>query len=325
MAIRDVLISADPLSNEALQMLIAYREEDLYVDYKESFDPNNNKQWLELTKDIMAFANTHGGYIIFGVRHKPFEVSGLEDSIIAFLTETNNILQKVNRFVGPAFTDIRTKKYETDDGNIAVIYVPESKGRTHIVVKEASCKYQDGKTEMILRPGMIYVRRSATNHIMTPDDLEFILTRRIDYYKESLFDRITRVIQAPIEHELVIQDPQAASGDVKKVKLSHDSDAIPIKGLSFTVPPKTDEEEISSWIAMRIRDNGFNPRDEKLWYIYSKRLTLNATISIEQIAELMRFNLERRIPAFYWMQMLDDNKRKNNEPIHIPVKTIFKN
>lgn len=311
MAITDILSSEDPLSNDALQMIISYREEDLYVDYKESFETNNNKHWLEITKDVMAFANTHGGYIVLGVRYKPFEIIGLEDTTVELLTDTNNILQKVNRFVGPAFIDIRTKKYVTDNSSIVVIFIPESKGRTHIIIKEANYKYPDGKLEMILRPGMIYLRRSATNHIITPDDLEFILDRRLDYYKESLFNRVSRVMQAPIEHELVFLDASTISKGAKKVRISDDPDAIPIKGLSITSPPKTDQEEIAGWIAMRDRDKKFTPRTERLWHIYSKRSALKDTLSDDQIAALMSFNLLNKIPTFYWMQFVDDERGKN--------------
>jgi predicted HTH transcriptional regulator len=311
MAIKDNLSAADPLSNEALQKLIAYKEEDLYVDYKESFDHKNNKQWLEITKDVMAFANTQGGYIVIGVRHKPFIVIGLEDSIVDFLAETNNILQKVNRYISPSFTNIRTKKYKTEDGNIVVIHIPESKGRTHIVVKEASYKYPDGRTEMVLRPGMIYVRRSATNNVMTPDDLEFILARRLDYYKESLFNRISRVVQAPIEHELVFLDANDVSKRAKGIRISDDPDATEVKGLNIAVPPKNDQQEIAGWIAMRARNERFSPGSERLWYIYSNRLTLKDTLTDDQIAELMRFNLLNNIPTFYWMQFVDDEKCKN--------------
>ncbi len=311
MAIKDNILSSDPLSDEAIQMLITYREEDLLVDYKQSFDVKNNKQWLELTKDVMAFANTHGGYLVLGVQHKPFVITGLEDAIVEFLAETNNILQKVNRYVSPEFTDIRTKKHHTDYGDIVVIYIPESQGRTHMVVKEASFKYPDGKTEMVLRPGMIYVRRSATNHVITPNDLEFILARRLDYHKDSLFNKITRVMQAPIEHELVFLDANAASKEAKKVRISDDPDATPIKGISIAVPPKTDQEEIAAWIAMRARDGGFTPSNERLWYIYSKRLTLKALLTDDQIAEIIRFNLLNEIPIFYWMQFVDNEKVKN--------------
>lgn len=58
MSIKSFLESGDPLSQEALEQLVKHREEDLYVDYKESFEPKDEQHWLNITKDAMAFSNT---------------------------------------------------------------------------------------------------------------------------------------------------------------------------------------------------------------------------------------------------------------------------
>lgn len=313
MAIKDILSSSDPLSNDAFQMIINYREEDMYVDYKESIEPNNNKHWLEITKDVLAFSNTHGGYIVIGVRYTPFEVVGIDERVVEFLTDTNNILQKLNRYVEPAFTGIRTKKYVDCKKNIVVIYVPESKGTTHVIVKEGNYKKSDGNTDIILRPGMIFFRSSATNHIITSADLEFILSKRLDHYKESIFNRVMRVINEPIERELVFLDSKTTSQEAKKIKISDpdDPEAIKVKGLNVAAPPKNDNEEIASWIALKTRDESFTPSSERLWYIYSKRLTLKETLIDDQIKELLRLNLLKRIPPFYWLQFVHNEDAKS--------------
>ena len=57
----------DPASEEVVKFLLAYREEDERLDYKVSADINSEKMWLELAKDLSAFANTYGGYLLFGV------------------------------------------------------------------------------------------------------------------------------------------------------------------------------------------------------------------------------------------------------------------
>ena len=38
------------------------------VDFKESFDPNSGRDWVELVKDIAAMANSGGGHVVFGVK-----------------------------------------------------------------------------------------------------------------------------------------------------------------------------------------------------------------------------------------------------------------
>ena len=83
------LSSDDPLSVEAIERLINHKEEDLYVDYKEAFDPDDEKQWIGITSDAMAFANMMGGYIVFGVRDSDFSVIGVPESVSSQLTDTN--------------------------------------------------------------------------------------------------------------------------------------------------------------------------------------------------------------------------------------------
>ena len=67
-SVREHLELDDPLTRETAIFLIGYGEEDDRLDYKQAFDPGSEKDWLEITKDVCAFANTFGGYLVFGVR-----------------------------------------------------------------------------------------------------------------------------------------------------------------------------------------------------------------------------------------------------------------
>ena len=161
--IRSFLNSDDPLSSEAIQKLINHKEEDLYVDYKECFDHRDEKHWVGITTDVMAFANTMGGYIVFGIRDSSFSIIGLPELVASGLANTNMIMQKLNRYVLPPFSMVRTKSHKTESGDIIVImYIPESKGKTHIFIKDVNYKYPSGETKKLIHAGMIFIRRSAT-------------------------------------------------------------------------------------------------------------------------------------------------------------------
>lgn len=64
------LSSENSLSQEIGELLIAHKEEDSHLDYKQEPNIDTDKSWLELTKDITAFANTEGGYFVFGILDK---------------------------------------------------------------------------------------------------------------------------------------------------------------------------------------------------------------------------------------------------------------
>lgn len=54
--------------------------EDETLDYKIQFHFSSHREKLELIKDIVSFANTGGGAIIYGVSDKEYEWEGLDDS-----------------------------------------------------------------------------------------------------------------------------------------------------------------------------------------------------------------------------------------------------
>ena len=56
------------------------------ADYKEQLEEKKPRSWL---KSVSAFANTHGGHLIFGVKNEPRTVVGLADpqAVISKATE----------------------------------------------------------------------------------------------------------------------------------------------------------------------------------------------------------------------------------------------
>ncbi|MGB7582951.1 MAG: ATP-binding protein [Sedimentisphaerales bacterium] len=302
-SIKTHLNSESPLTADAFDALINHKHEDINVDYKENFNPTDEKDWHSITSDAMAFANVSGGYIVFGVRDGDFCPVGLSESSAKALIDTNMVIQKMNRHVAPPFSMISTKAYTMPSGLVVVVmHIPESKGRTHIFVKEVSYKYPSGKEKLLSYAGMIYVRRSATNQVIQPEDFEFIIERRIKYYKELLHENIAKVVEAPMGHQVLVFDPNATSEAKNTFSISDRADAISVKGMSFTTAPQTDVEEICGWIALSQRHADFQPDEERLWYMYSKRHEL--ILTNVQLIEILRFYLLRELPTFFWMRRL---------------------
>lgn len=80
--------------------------EATYLDYKESLEIGKPKSWL---KSVVAYANTRGGHIIFGVTDKEHKVVGLDN-----LQETSTkISEYISSSVDPrpnfVLTEIRSK------------------------------------------------------------------------------------------------------------------------------------------------------------------------------------------------------------------------
>lgn len=297
-SVKELIKSEAPLSDYAVDFLLSYQEEDTLVDYKVTFH-NEEREWLEITKDVMAFANTNGGYLVFGVKDGTFEKVGLDEITVRTINDPNNIIQKINRNVAPGINLIRCKHFERDNKNFVVVFVPPSQDKSHIITKDASFKFQSGKEKKVLSQGTSYVRRSAGNHMMDARDLDDIINRRIDHFKGSLLDKISRVVEAPEPSEVLIVSEDDTTDLYRKFTIQDGPDAIEIKGMSFTVAPATTEQEVAAWIAMTSRDPEAIPSPGITWKWYKERRSMN--LSSKQMLKVGMYCLLTGVPAFYWM------------------------
>ncbi len=299
-----ILRSDDPLSDRSIQYLIEHREEDKLVDYKEAFTPEHEKGWLDLNIDVVAFANTHGGFLDLGVKDKTYELVGLSEEAFQKLADIKSLLEKLNRYIQPKLSSVRSKAKEIEGKKIVVIYVPQSKFKTHVFVTNADIKYPSGKVETVIRQGTVYVRKAGSNQILTADDFEELIHRRLSQLKEKMLDGIARVVKADENQEVVIVSTDK-TGNGERYKVTDASDAIPVKGMSFTVTPETEEEKLSAWIALNRGDPDNFPTPKALIEIYSKRRNLH--FSDEQNKWVSYFSLIKSLPVFFYLQNLDKN------------------
>ena len=107
-SVSSCLESSDPLSDKVFTYLLSYREEDERIDFKKAFD-GSEREWLEITKDVISFANSRGGYLVFGIEDASYSRIGLTQDLAKVLTNTNNVLQKVNRHIEPQISLLRTR------------------------------------------------------------------------------------------------------------------------------------------------------------------------------------------------------------------------
>jgi hypothetical protein len=299
---RDLIASADPLSLEVATFLCGYAEEDDSVDYKLTFDHQSEKAWLELTKDVSALANTFGGYLVLGVENKTKEMRSITSVVADAIRDSNNILQKVNRHLEPHMTGLRTKIYQIDAQQVGVIFVPQSIGRTHLIVKDGTFNHPSGKPKLLLRKGTFYVRRSGANHLGDTRDLDDIIERRIDQFRAALLEKITKVVNLPATDEIYVlsKDPNDETGKSFIIKDSPDS--IAVKGMSLTMAPEGSTNEIASWSVLCHDEPTHLPPPDLLWKWYADRETVE--ITQDHKLSLFRFGLKCDVAVFFWIRGL---------------------
>lgn len=320
--------SKDPLSRDAALFLVAYSEEDDRVDYKQTVDLDSEKEWLGVTKDISAFANTRGGYLVFGVDDETKKAIGLSRSVQSVLKDANNIQLKINRHLEPDITMIRSKAFRIDGKSIVVIYIPQSAHVTHFIKKDGVFKYPSGTSKTMLHQGTFYVRRSASNHLADSRDLDDVIDRRVDKFRDALLDKVARVVKSPADSNLFIlsKDPEDDAGE--RFIIEDSPDSIPVKGMSFTVSPEGVEEEIAAWSVLSSGKSNIKPPPEIVWSWYSQRDKIE--IREPHKLSVFQFSLWVSAPSFYWLQRIENSIIRQillnairNRPIGIQAKPFL--
>lgn len=289
-------------------MLLNLREENSLVDFKVAFHSGEEREWLEITKDIIAFANTNGGYLTFGVEDGSFQPIGLDQETANALCDPNNLQQKVNRFVEPQIASLRCKRWSVGGKAFVAVLIPPSVGKTHIISKNGAFKFPSGQEKVVLRQGTSYVRRSGANHLLDARDLDDIINRRIDHFKESLLSKIARVVEAPQGSEVFVVTPDPTAEANTKFIVVNSPGAIPVKGMSFTVSPATMEQEIVAWIAMTARDQQAIPPSGIVWKWYRARKSIQ--LGSELRVHVAMYCLLSGVPTFFWLMICAEKEIK---------------
>lgn len=299
-SVQDHLLREDPLTRQTAVFLAEYAEEDDRLDYKETMDTTSEKHWLELTKDVSAFANTYGGYLLFGVDDVEKKVVGLYRKVAETIKDVNNLHQKLNRHLEPNIIGLRAKEFKIDGLSIVVLYIPQSVGVTHMISKDGIFTHPSGKPKTLLQKGTFYVRRSAGNHLGDSRDLSDLIERRIDQFRDALLDKVAKVVQSPASSDVFILSKDPGDKEARRFIIEDSPESIPIKGMSFTVAPEGVEEEIAAWSVLSRGSSESLPSPVVLWRWYADRSEIK--VSENHRLSIFQFSLWSGVPPFYWIK-----------------------
>lgn len=187
------------IGDEVIKKILKYDEqtnlvkihESKTIEFKENFNFNNKKDYF---KAMASFANTSGGYIIFGVKDKPRELVGLIDKRFEDFNnmKLEDFTVDLNNYFSPEILWEYNSLILDNNVKIGVIYVYESTSKPVICKKRYDSK--DDKSCTI--EGEIYYRYHGRNERIHYEDLVKIINNEKE--KESkkwinLFSKISKV------------------------------------------------------------------------------------------------------------------------------------
>ncbi len=137
------------ISPKRLRALVQLQLEEEHLDYKESFDLSNRaakkRAKVDLVCDLVAMANTGGGYVVIGVKEHnngTFTVEGVDEACVSFLKQ-ESVQNWVDSYVDRTLKlRVRAIKWNEDKTVVLICVFPT----VLPAVFKKDGQYQDSKT-----------------------------------------------------------------------------------------------------------------------------------------------------------------------------------
>lgn len=213
--------------NHTVDDAISVEGEHDWVDFKREFDPRSPAAWCEMVKDIVAMANSGGGFVVIGV----------EDDGQAASTDIQSALQ-----LDPAILTDKVRKYTGVQFGSFSLHDLQARGRQVLVLEIGASPYPmpfvnvgtysiaDNKQKTAFSVGQVYFRHGAKSEPGLIDDFRAFVDREVSRQREEWLGNIRKVVEAPTGSVVSIQAPTIDQGAAAAIpaRLVNAPDATPV-------------------------------------------------------------------------------------------------
>lgn len=195
-------------------------ESDL-LDFKREFSPEKKSAfWAETIKDIVAFANTNGGIIVFGVE----DDGTLSDSDCGKLFELDSaaLADQIKKYTNFNFQGVQVLPVVRERKTLPSLVI-EAVDVPIVFTKVGTYQIADGKQKTAFSLGTIYFRHASKSEPATRDDLQEKIQRNLEKIRDEWLQNIRKVVEAEPGSSVVVTKPSLASSS--KIRVTSDPDA----------------------------------------------------------------------------------------------------
>ena len=188
-----------------------------------------------VVKAVVSFANTEGGFVVFGVGPKGqwvgFTPPDLQHTDAAALAEL------INGCISPEITGLNYAELQHGSRLYPVLHVPPSPLMPHVTTKDVQERLPDGQHIFHLYKYAVYCRYTAKSDLATPAQFARIIAFRTDFLKAEMLRRVKEV-EVPFTGSALAGLP----GHPTILRVSHSA-----KDPSLPVRPHNTEPSRSCW------------------------------------------------------------------------------
>jgi len=177
------------------------KRESKYLDFKSEFDVSSAEAWCSLIKDIVAFANSGGGIIVFGVSDDGESVESDTSEILK--CDIADITNRIAKYTGFQFSDIEI--VEVGRGSMMHPAFLISRTEAPIVfTKPGTYDIGGGKQKTAFAQGTVYFRHGAKSEPGNRDDLVQWRDSELTRLRKTWLGGIRKVVKAPPGHTISV-------------------------------------------------------------------------------------------------------------------------
>lgn len=208
----------DPISTESLNYMFNLGKETQFLDYKEIITIGKNSDFAKIMKDIFAFANSGGGFILFGISDNKepkigirgnFQPVGLaSDAVFDSSALEQTIESYSNTLIGVHYENFY-KTIDNEERRFGLLYIEPSK-EIAIPKKDGFYMLNNSIKKYEFRKGDIYIRRltkcvkasaleidSIKSRCAKDNYVLSVISGEPDQIEEILYGNLFKVIKFP--------------------------------------------------------------------------------------------------------------------------------
>ena len=204
---------SNDLETQLLTLAASQADESDLLDYKREFAPQKKAAfWAETIKDIVAFANTRGGILVFGVEDD--KLLSATDNTKLFELDPSDLTNQIRKYTDSEFSDFKILSVEWDGAEIPAIVV-KPVPTPLVFTRVGTYDIGDGKQNTAFSKGTVYFRHGAKSELATRADLEAVFQRQLEIVRTEWLGNIRKVIEAPVGTLVVVTSTSEAASSVR--------------------------------------------------------------------------------------------------------------